>query len=107
MKAGGDGRLKVPVEMNPDRWRNLLIGWLEVAMANVEWEQGWKHLLIAEEDWLGGLRGTGGARSWSFCSSPWLAFQLPLRSLPQPMILTLLTEELEHDEVDWLCWLVT
>ena len=55
MKAGDDGRLKVPVEMKPDRLRNLFVGWLEVAMANIGrscWHQGWKHLPTAEEYWL-------------------------------------------------------
>ena len=55
VKAGKDGRLKVPMEMKADRLRNLLVGWLEVAMANIgrcRWEQGWKRLLISEEDWL-------------------------------------------------------
>ena len=39
VKAEDDGRLKVPVEVKRDRLHNLIVGWLEVAMANIGWGQ--------------------------------------------------------------------
>ena len=95
LKDGDDGRQKVPVKMQPDRWRHLLVGWLEVATANTErsrWEQRWKHLHTTPK----------------FCSSPSLAVQQPLSSLPRADDIDPVgeAEGLEHDEVKWtkLCW---
>ena len=76
--AEGDGKAEKHLAL----LRNLLAGWLEVAMAHIErsrWEQGWKHLLEAEEDLLDVVFEAQA----EFGSSPWLAVQQLLSSLPR------------------------
>ena len=102
----GTMRLKVPVEMKPGRLHNLLVGWLEVTMANIgrsRWEQGWRHLVTAEEDWFDVVfEAQAGSTQLEFCSSPWLAVPAAPEFAPAADDIELVDEAegLEHDEVD-------
>ena len=100
VKAEDDGRL--PVEMKPDRLRNLLVGLLEVAMANFgrsRWEQGWKHLLIAEEDWLDVVFEAQAEHAAGVLFQP-MALRPAAPKLAHEADDIDLVDEAEHDEVD-------